>query len=259
MPDKRRQEGLQRDLSPSGEVFEPLIAFRPDAPLVDCRREADLLRRYAHAGLPHVYAELPGSLGLVLELVRGPSLSQRLARAERLRTEEIFAVYDGLLVTLAFLHSQGVVHRDIKPSNIMLTGEPTALHAVKLIDWGLASRIDSLSHADKLTRSGTPIGTPLYMSPEHCQGRGIQQASAVYCLGLVLFEMLSGQPAFAGTTPVDVMMKQLTQPLPYWTATDKSERLLYNQARRMTCKDSLLRPAISTLRDELRTHRPSPA
>lgn len=218
------------------------------------RREGAVLRKYHHVGLPNLISVLSEPVGLVLEYIAGLPLSQALAEAGRWPAPNILPIYDALLAVLAFLHQGGIVHRDIKPSNILLPRDTTDRSVVKLIDWGLASRVQSPDRADKLTRSGIPIGTPLYMSPEHCQGRGIDEKSDVYCLGLVLFEMLTGHPPFSGSTPVNVMMAQLAQPLPDWRTSDPLERFLYDQAHRMTRKDPNERPTISTLRDKLRPH-----
>lgn len=218
------------------------------------RREGALLREYQHASLPSLIAELPEPIGLVLEYIVGVPLSQAQLKLRHWCAPAILPIYDGLLTVLAFLHEQGVVHRDIKPSNILLPIDSQDGAVVKLIDWGLAARVNSATTSEKLTRSGIQIGTPLYMSPEHCQGRGIHQKSDVYCLGLVLFEMLTGYPPFSGSTPVGVMMSQLTQPLPKWPGTDSLAKFLYGQACRMTSKEPGERPTMSMLQNELRPY-----
>ena len=134
---------------------------------------------------------------LVMDLVSGPTLAKRIADGPlswREAAELMRAVAEGVSV----LHQSGIVHRDLKPSNILLDGSGTP----RVVDFGLAKLLDS---ADLRTHSGTLVGTPRYMSPELAAGRSreVGPASDLFSLGATLYELLTGQPAFAGSHPLE--------------------------------------------------------
>jgi serine/threonine protein kinase/tetratricopeptide (TPR) repeat protein len=136
---------------------------------------------------------------VVMELLDGSSLAARL-RAGPMSISEAVPVCLGVLAALDALHSRGLVHRDIKPSNVFLTP-----HGAKLLDFGLAksmaiSRGNTRAPTGDITQSGLVIGTPQYMSPEQSQGAAVDARSDTFSMGAVLFEMLSGRPAFSGRT-----------------------------------------------------------
>ena len=107
---------------------------------------------------------------------------------------------------LDYAHSQGIVHRDLKPANIMLTGEGD----VVLADFGLAR----LMKGTRYTATGTSWGTPAYMSPEQAQGERGDERSDIYSLGVILYELLTGQIPFEADTPFGLIMKQMSEPVP---------------------------------------------
>ncbi|ASR56624.1 hypothetical protein CBP52_01725 [Cellulomonas sp. PSBB021] len=150
---------------------------------------------------------------LVMELVDGPTLSERLRRVPLDRAQAARVGRD-LAEALAVVHAQGVIHRDIKPGNILLTG-PDALEAdasggpaVKLADFGIARLIDGT----RLTRTGQTLGTVLYLSPEQARGEALAPSSDIYSLGLVLLECLTGRPAFPGTTTESAVARLISPP-----------------------------------------------
>src|SRR5262249_21851166 len=108
-------------------------------------------------------------------------------------------------------HRQGVVHRDIKPDNILVRTVPGGLQ-VKVLDFGSAASLDVT--ADRLTRTGAIVGTPHYMSPEHCLGEELDGRSDIYSLGVVLFEMLTGIVPFDSPTPTAIVIKHVNDPPP---------------------------------------------
>ena len=168
-------------------------------------REAKLLASLNHPNIATIYEELEETkdIGyLVLEYVAGETLAERLARG-RLEPEE--ALLLGLQITEAVsaAHSKGVIHRDLKPSNIKIDPEG----AVKVLDFGVAKMIGAeVSDLEStITLPGRIIGTPAYMSPEQARGKAIDHRSDIWSFGCVLYEMLTGVPAFKSQTSSDTL------------------------------------------------------
>jgi serine/threonine protein kinase len=137
-------------------------------------------------------------LYLVMELLTGEDLAAVLARDRRLATDTAVRVAMQVARGLAKAHEAGVVHRDLKPANIFLSQREDDDPLVKILDFGISKVIDA-SRAEsklKLTRAGTVVGTPQYMSPEQAQGFTVDERTDVWALGLVLYEMLAGRPAY---------------------------------------------------------------
>jgi len=170
-------------------------------------REARLLASLNHPHIAAIYGfEDSGSThALVLELVEGPTLADRIS-AGALPEREAVAVARQLADALDAAHERGIVHRDLKPSNIKVTGEGV----VKVLDFGLAKAIagddaaPDLTHSPTVTvggtREGVLLGTAAYMSPEQARGRVVDKRADIWAFGCVLFEMLTGQQAFSGDT-----------------------------------------------------------
>jgi hypothetical protein len=174
-------------------------------------REARTAASFAH---PHAVTtfdagEDDDTLFMVMELVEGPTLASHLAGAPGpLPVAEALAIIDQVLSALDAAHSQGIVHRDVKPANVLLTGDGQ----VKLADFGIARRFDDLDAA--LTGVGLVLGTPRYLAPEQVQGKPTGPTTDVYAVGLILFEMLSGEVPLVGDTPVATAVARQTQPVP---------------------------------------------
>src|SRR6195952_2701866 len=146
---------------------------------------------------------------LVMELVNGWPLSERLRDEGPLSPETTVSLLEQAASALAEAHQAGVVHRDVKPGNILLQPDDS----VKLTDFGIAWSASSVP----LTRTGMIVGTPQYLSPEQAVGDPASPASDVYALGLVGYECLTGHPAFEGDNAVTIALKQVQQdpePLP---------------------------------------------
>jgi len=165
------------------------------------QRELALGKELCHPRLVRVLAfgSYAGSPYLVMELVRGRTLASRLLDGPLSRTE---ALQLGIEVCQALeeLHSRGLVHRDLKPENMMLS--PTG---VRLLDYGALKGESCVA----LTASGTALGTPLYMSPEHLNARRVDHRSDLYSLGVVLYEALSGRLPFLGEDAAQVLAGHL--------------------------------------------------
>jgi serine/threonine-protein kinase len=137
-------------------------------------------------------------LYLVMEYLTGRDLAKVLSVEKRLPADEAVRIGVQVARGLAKAHEAGVVHRDLKPANIFLTDREDDKPLVKILDFGISKVIDA-SRADaklKLTRAGTVVGTPQYMSPEQAQGYSVDARTDVWALGLVLYEMLAGRPAY---------------------------------------------------------------
>lgn len=151
---------------------------------------------------------------LVMELVKGETLSDRLKRTGCLTLEQAIPIFVQICFGLAYAHECGIVHRDIKPSNIMLlSGLPLGTEgSIKIFDFGIAKLTEHEGgEIQALTRTGEIFGSPTYMSPEQCSGFRVDHRSDIYSLGCVFFEVLTGAPPYIGDTALITMMKHQTE------------------------------------------------
>ncbi|MEO5616443.1 MAG: FlgO family outer membrane protein [Candidatus Eisenbacteria bacterium] len=176
-------------------------------------REARAAASVSHPNVCPIYevgeAE-DGTLFLAMELLEGESLGDRLKRGAP-ATEESLRIIGEVLAALEALHARHLVHRDLKPSNVFLTR-----HGVKLVDFGLArpSVTDPVT-AIGITQPGMVMGTPRYMAPEQVSGRNLDGRADLFAAGVLLYEMLSGRPAFEGETMMQVLHAVMYEtPLP---------------------------------------------
>jgi eukaryotic-like serine/threonine-protein kinase len=195
---------LQRNVAL--KVLDPDLAGDETARQRFCR-EARAAASITHENVVAVHqvekASEDGLPYLVMQLVSGESLEERLRRVKQLPIREIVRIGLQASQGLAAAHAQGLIHRDIKPGNILLE-EPS--DRVKLTDFGLARVADEM----KLTRSGFVSGTPLYMAPEQALGGEADTRSDLFSLGAVLYEMCAGQPPFTGSS-APVILKQIAE------------------------------------------------
>jgi serine/threonine-protein kinase len=152
-----------------------------------------------------------GHLFLVFEYVEGVDLRDLLRAEWRLSFEEARTIALRIAEPLAHAHGKGVVHRDVKPENVRVRRDLSGPH-VKVLDFGIARLIGK--GGVRLTSEGLLAGTPRYMAPEQVRDLEIDARTDVYALGLVIFEMLAGQPAYDGINHAKVMMRQVQEPLP---------------------------------------------
>jgi len=176
-------------------------------------REAKLLASLNHTNIAsiHGFEDSEGVNALVLELVEGPTLAERIAEGP-IPVEEAIAIAKQIAEALEAGHEAGVIHRDLKPANIKLKEDGT----VKVLDYGLAKALEGegdtsadseVSQSPTLTRQGTQIGvilgTAAYMSPEQAKGKKVDKRADIWAFGVVLYEMLSGKRAFGGESVSD--------------------------------------------------------
>jgi serine/threonine protein kinase len=177
-------------------------------------REAKALAALEHPNIVKVldYGLSSGQPYLVMELLEGETLTQRLKQGA-LPLESALHIARQLLDALVFMHGAGLVHRDLKASNVFLQ-RTAAGERVKVLDFGLAKSTMPASGADAtLTRDGTVVGTPAYMSPEQATGDVVDARSDVYAVGVLIFQMLSGRLPFEGDA-IEQVRSHLVAPVP---------------------------------------------
>lgn len=168
------------------------------------QREAELLASLNHPHIAQIYGleQSDGMTALVMELIDGPTLADRIEQGE-IPADEALGIAMQILAALEGAHGKGIVHRDLKPANIKLRPDGT----VKVLDFGIAKALEpdtvtsepeSPMLTTPATQVGVILGTAAYMSPEQARGKQVDQRADIWAFGCVLFEMLTGQPAFAG-------------------------------------------------------------
>ncbi|MGK3984791.1 bifunctional serine/threonine-protein kinase/formylglycine-generating enzyme family protein [Sorangium sp. So ce136] len=217
--------------------------------------EARALSLVDHPGLVKIFdfGEAPrGEPYILMEYLRGEVLRSRLERCKRLDLPEVLHIARQGASALAAVHKNGIVHRDLKPSNMMLVADDEAPggERLKLLDFGIAR---FASDGTDLTAPGSVLGTATYMSPEQCAGQSaVDGRSDVYSLGVVLYELLAGEPPFRGE-PVEVLRMHLFRdPRPLESVVPGVHREMAGLIRRMLAKEPSLRPDIVEVTDGLR-------
>jgi serine/threonine-protein kinase len=182
-------------------------------------REAQMLAALNHPNIAHIYGvdESTGTPALVMELVEGPTLADRLANG-KLPIHEALEIATQIADALEAAHEQGIVHRDLKPANIKVRDDGT----VKILDFGLAKARDpvttpgvnvtqspTITTPALMTGVGTILGTAAYMSPEQAKGRPADKRSDIWAFGCVLYEMLAGRKTFSADTVPEMLASVL--------------------------------------------------
>src|SRR5262245_31658404 len=235
-------------------------------------REAQILASLNHPNIAAIYGleQADGLQALVLELVDGPTLADRIARGS-LPAAEALPIARQIAEALEAAHEQGIVHRDLKPANVKLRGD----EAVKVLDFGLAKLADppmsgSQPHSmvsqsptitsPAMTRLGIILGTAAYMSPEQARGSLVDRRTDVFSFGILLYEMLAGRRPFEGETASDVIASILAREPDFSSLPVTVDPRLIELVRR--CLEKPLRKrwqAIGDVRAELETIASMPA
>ena len=204
------------------KILPEAFATDPDR-LARFQREAQVLASLNHPNIAQIHGleESEGTRALVLELVEGPTLADRIAKGP-VPADEALPIAKQIAAALEAAHEAGVIHRDLKPANIKVRDDGT----VKVLDFGLAKALDTTLEGDPsqsptltaaATQMGVIMGTAAYMSPEQASGETTDKRSDIWSFGVVLFEMLTGQRLFTGKT-VSHVLGAVLQVEPKWDA-----------------------------------------
>jgi len=235
------------------KVLNPNISL--DAAMV--RRfvqELKVTRRITHPNVIRLFdfVELPGGHAISMEYFPGRDFGQLLKQEKFMPPARGLAFLADICEGLAAAHAQGIIHRDIKPPNVLVNDD----NKIKLLDFGLASMVQGAG--TQLTRSGTLIGTPHYMSPEQISGDEIDVRSDIYSLGVMMYEIFSGRRPFDAETPVKVLFQHLqTTPPPVTIGPDPAPREIVALVSRAMSRDRNDRPpTVEALLTEIRALLP---
>ena len=196
------------------KVLPEAFTQDPDR-LARFEREAKVLASLNHPNIGHIYGleEADGIRALVLELVEGPTLADRIKQGP-IPLDEALPIGKQIAEALEAAHEKGIIHRDLKPANIKVRDDGT----VKVLDFGLAKAVTGEGAASDgsdsptmtATATGIILGTAAYMSPEQARGKAVDRRTDVWAFGCVLCEMLTGQRAFAGDNMSETLAAVLT-------------------------------------------------
>src|ERR1700684_1703504 len=201
---------LRRDVAI--KVLPEAFAHDPER-LARFRREAQLLAALNHSNIATIYGleDSNGTTYLVMELVPGDTLAQRIKREGAVPVEESLAIAKQIAEALEAAHEKGIIHRDLKPANVKVTPEGK----VKVLDFGLAKAFagdtstEDMGNSPTLSRAATMqgviLGTAAYMSPEQAKGKAVDKRTDIFAFGCVLYELLTGKPAFHGDDVGDIL------------------------------------------------------
>jgi serine/threonine-protein kinase len=216
------------------------------------RREAQAAGRLSHPNIVSIYDcdEDAGTWFIAMELVDGRELKEHFAADERFRFTDIERIMTQILAALEYSHRRGVVHRDIKPANVFLLADGT----VKVTDFGIA-HIES----SNLTQVGTVVGTPNYMSPEQIMGLPVDGRSDLFSAGVILYQFLTGERPFAGSSTTTMQKVLKEEPLPPSTLNVQLPAAIDAVVRRALAKRADDRfPTAQAFADALHAAMPAP-
>ena len=225
------------------KILPDAFADDPDR-LARFTREAQILASLNHPNIAAIYGieEAEGTRALVLELVEGPTLADRIAKGP-IPLDEALPIAKQIADALEAAHEAGVIHRDLKPANIKVREDGT----VKVLDFGLAKALDPNPDVDPsqsptltaaATQMGVIMGTAAYMSPEQARGKSVDKRADIWAFGCVLFEMLTGGRAFKADEVSDTLAFVLTQDLPWDALPANTPPRIRRLLRRCVDKDA---------------------
>jgi tetratricopeptide (TPR) repeat protein/tRNA A-37 threonylcarbamoyl transferase component Bud32 len=206
------QESINREVAVK-VMHSHLLA--DDNAFLRFKQEAQAVGRLDHINIVKVHdfkAGKDGTSFLIMDLVDGISLSDAITQDGPLGPQRAIDIFTQACDGLQHAHTKGVIHRDLKPSNIMLVKTADGQDVVKVLDFGIAKVMPQEGdHKMKLTQTGEVFGSPLYMSPEQCMGRPVDQRSDIYSMGCLIYEALTGKPPLEGANAFDTFFKHTTE------------------------------------------------
>jgi serine/threonine protein kinase len=215
------------------KILSPILARNPQL-RQRFENEANFMASLNHPHITRVLdiEEQDETLAIVMELLEGEDLDDRVKRTGPLSNAEVKVIFTQVLNAFEYAHSKGIVHRDIKPANIFIDKN----NQVKILDFGIAKIFGT---GNEMTQTGTQMGTPVYMSPEQVKGeKSIDHRSDIYALGISLYFLLSGKAPYesAEESSFEIFMKIVNEPIPHL-----SNNSLY---------DAIIQKAVSKDRNE---------
>jgi len=217
--------------------------------------EARAVNQIRHRNIIDIFAFgqlADGRQYYVMELLDGTPFDKYLASNERLTLGQALPILRGVARALDAAHGKGILHRDLKPENIYLVFDEDGGVQAKLLDFGLVKLLStsadgsggSGSGGEHKTKTGTPMGTPYYMSPEQCRGKDVDRGTDIYAFGALVFEVLTGHVPFNGESPMDVLIKHMTHDPPLASVVcPEVPKQLDAPIVRMLAKEPSARPA----------------
>jgi serine/threonine protein kinase len=215
------------------KILSPILARNPQL-RQRFENEANFMASLNHSNITRVLdiEEQDETLAIVMELLEGEDLDDRVKRTGPLSNAEVKVIFTQVLNAFDYAHSKGIVHRDIKPANIFIDKN----NQVKILDFGIAKIFGT---GNEMTQTGTQMGTPVYMSPEQVKGeKSIDHRSDIYALGITLYFILTGKAPYesAEESSFEIFMKIVNEPIPHL-----SNNSLY---------DAIIQKAVSKDRNE---------
>ena len=217
-------------------------ATRRDRLLQEARAASAL--EHPNIAVIHEVGHDEGITFIAMELIRGEKLSETLARGQ-LPQARALSLTAEIAEGLARAHEKGIIHRDLKPANVIVTEDGHA----KIIDFGLAKTVErvtsdtaTVSVARQRTEEGLVLGTAAYMSPEQARGDRVDHRSDVFALGVTLYEMVTGRPAYHGRSSLETMQAVLTQPVPPLSSGAGSSAEMTAELQRIIAKCTAKEP-----------------
>lgn len=163
-----------------------------------------------------------GQAYFVMDCLEGESLGEVLERDVRLPLSDAISIFKQTCDGLEHAHKKGIVHRDLKPSNLVLIKQDDGSTLVKIVDFGIAKVLPKdgqTKQKQQLTQTGEIFGSPLYMSPEQCNGSELDHRADIYSLGCLMYETLAGVPPFIGDNFINTVVKHINEPPPQFAKT----------------------------------------